>query len=620
MADAERKLNNGKSRIDFQADPSKYRHWKLTVGGDVATLLMDVDEKGTLFEGYELKLNSYDLGVDIELADAIERLRFEHPQVKVILLRSGKPRVFCAGANIHMLAGASHAHKVNFCKFTNETRNGIEDASEASGLFTICVINGTAAGGGYELALAADHIMLIDDGSSTVSLPELPLLAVLPGTGGLTRVTDKRKVRRDRADVFCTTEEGIKGKRAVDWRLVDEVVPASKLEEAVAKRAREFAAKSQRPAAAKGIALKPLTRERSADGVEYGTVSVELRAAALASEASGQRGQSQVRAPDTREDGSSARAALASEASGQRGHSKSARAGHSPEPGSSARARLATITLRGPQAPPPASAEAMVEQGAEFWPLKLARELDDAILDIRANEFDVAAIVFKSSGDPAQVLAYDQFLEANKEHWLAREIRGFWKRVLKRVDLTSRSLVALVEPGSCFAGTLAELVFASDRSYMLIGKRDGDNKPPATLALATVNFGAYPMSNGLSRLASRFLADPTDLDRAKAAAGETLDAEAAERLGLVTFALDDIDWEDEIRVFLEERASFSADGLTGLEANLRFGGPETMESKIFARLTAWQNWIFQRPNAVGEEGALKRYGTGQKPAFDTRRV
>ena len=560
MADAERKLNNGKSRIDFQADPSKYRHWKLTVDGDVATLLMDVDEKGTLFEGYELKLNSYDLGVDIELADAIERLRFEHPQVKVILLRSGKPRVFCAGANIRMLAGASHAHKVNFCKFTNETRNGIEDASEASGLFTICVINGTAAGGGYELALAADHIMLIDDGSSAVSLPELPLLAVLPGTGGLTRVTDKRKVRRDRADVFCTTEEGIKGKRAVDWRLVDEVVPTSKLEEAVAKRAREFAAKSQRPAGAKGIALKPLARERSADGVEYGMVSVELRA------------------------------------------------------------RLATITLRGPQAAPPASAEAMVEQGAEFWPLKLARELDDAILDIRANEFDVAAIVFKSSGDPAQVLAYDQFLDANKEHWLAREIRGLWKRVLKRIDLTSRSLVALVEPGSCFAGTLAELVFASDRSYMLIGKRDGDNKPPATLALATVNFGAYPMSNGLSRLASRFLADPTDLDRAKAAAGETLDAEAAERLGLVTFALDDIDWEDEIRVFLEERASFSADGLTGLEANLRFGGPETMESKIFARLTAWQNWIFQRPNAVGEEGALKRYGTGQKPAFDTRRV
>ena len=567
MADAERKLNNGKSRIDFQTDPSKYRHWKLEVDGDVATLLMDVDEKGALFEGYELKLNSYDLGVDIELADAIERLRFEHPQVKVILLRSGKPRVFCAGANIRMLAGATHAHKVNFCKFTNETRNGLEDASEASGLSTICVINGTAAGGGYELALAADHIMLIDDGSSAVSLPELPLLAVLPGTGGLTRVTDKRKVRRDRADVFCTTEEGIKGKRAVEWRLVDEVVPGSKLEEAVAQRAKDFAAKSSRAAGAnggalKGIALGPLKRERSADGVEYGAVSVEF----------------------------------------QRG------------------ARLATITLRGPDAPPPASADAMVEQGAGFWPLQLARELDDAILDIRANEFDIAVVLFKSSGDPAQVLAYDQFLDANKEHWLAREIRSLWKRTLKRVDLTSRSLVALVEPGSCFAGTLAELVFASDRSYMLIGKLAGDNKPPATLALAEVNFGAFPMCNGLSRLASRFLADPADVDKAKAAIGKMLDAEAAQDLGLVTFALDDIDWEDEIRVFLEERASFSADGLTGLEANLRFGGPETMESKIFARLTAWQNWIFQRPNAVGEEGALKRYGTGQKPTFDTRRV
>jgi benzoyl-CoA-dihydrodiol lyase len=562
MADAERKLSNGKPRIDFQTDPSRYRHWKLVVDGEVATLLMDVDEKGALFEGYELKLNSYDLGVDIELADAIERLRFEHPQVKVILLRSGKPRVFCAGANIRMLAGATHAHKVNFCKFTNETRNGLEDASEASGLSTICVINGTAAGGGYELALAADHIMLIDDGSSSVSLPELPLLAVLPGTGGLTRVTDKRKVRRDRADVFCTTEEGIKGKRAVEWRLVDEVVPGSKLEETVAKRAREFAARSNRPASGKGIALAPLKRERSADAVAYDTVSVEF-----------QRGE-----------------------------------------------RLATITVRAPEAPPPASSDAMVEQGAQFWPLKLARELDDAILDIRANEYDVAAIVFKSSGDPAQVLAYDEFLAANKDHWLAREIRGLWKRVLKRVDLTSRSLVALIEPGSCFAGTLAELVFATDRSYMLIGKLAGDNKPPATLALGEVNFGAYPMSNGLSRLASRFLADPADLAKAKGEIGKMLDAEASEQLGLVTFALDDIDWEDEIRVFLEERASFSPDGLTGLEANLRFGGPETMESKIFARLTAWQNWIFQRPNAVGEEGALKRYGTGQKPAFDTRRV
>jgi benzoyl-CoA-dihydrodiol lyase len=562
MADTERKLANGGTRIDFQTDPSRYRHWKLTVDGDIATLTMDVDEKGGLFEGYDLKLNSYDLGVDIELADAIERLRFEHPQVKVVLLRSGKPRVFCAGANIRMLAGASHAHKVNFCKFTNETRNGIEDASQASGLKTICVINGTAAGGGYELALAADHIMLVDDGSSSVSLPELPLLAVLPGTGGLTRITDKRKVRRDHADFFCTTEEGIKGKRAVEWRLVDEVVPGSKFDEAIRQRARDFAAKSPRGKGEQGIALKPLKRDRSANAAEYGTVSVMFQR---------------------------------------------------PE-------RLATITLRGPDVAPPASTEAMLALGSDFWPLRLARELDDAILDIRNNEFDIAALVFKSSGDVAQVLAYDALLRAHAPHWLVGEITHYWKRVLKRVDLTSRSLVALVEPGSCFAGTLAELVFAADRSYMLIGQRDGDNKPPAEIAVSQQNFGAYPMSNGLTRLASRFLADPAEVDAAKAAIDKRLDAEAAERLGLVTFARDDIDWEDEVRVFLEERASFSPDGLTGLEANLRFGGPETMESKIFARLTAWQNWIFQRPNAVGEEGALKRYGTGQRPVFDTKRV
>ena len=562
MADAERKLSNGRSRIDFQTDPSSYRHWKLKVDGDVATLAMDVDEKSPLFEGYELKLNSYDLGVDIELADAIERLRFEHPAVKVILLRSAKPRVFCAGANIRMLAGATHAHKVNVCKFTNETRNGIEDASEASGIATICVINGTAAGGGYELALAADHIMLIDDGSSTVSLPELPLLAVLPGTGGLTRVTDKRKVRRDLADVFCTTEEGVKGKRAVDWRLVDEVVPGSKLEQAVAERARDFAGRSRRPADARGVALKPLKRERSANSVKYGTLTVEL-----------QRAQ-----------------------------------------------RLATMGIRGPETAPPASTDAMAEQGCEFWPLKLARELDDAILDIRANEPDVAAILFTCAGDPARVLAYDAFLDANSNHWLMREIRALWKRVLKRVDLTSRSLVALIEPGSCFAGTLAELVFAADRSYMLIGKREGDNRPPAVLALGEGNFGAYPMSNGLSRLASRFLGSPAALDAARQKIGDMIDADAAQQLGLVTAALDDIDWADEIRVFLEERASFSPDALTGLEANLRFAGPETMESKIFARLTAWQNWIFQRANAVGEAGALKRYGSGQKPLFDTTRV
>jgi benzoyl-CoA-dihydrodiol lyase len=562
MAEAARKLSGGKTRIDFATDPSRYRHWKLTLDGDVATLLMDVDEKGGLYEGYDLKLNSYDLGVDIELADALTRLRFEHPEVKVILLRSAKPRVFCAGANIRMLAGATHADKVNFCKFTNETRNAIEDASENSGQRMICVVTGACAGGGYELALAADHIILVDDGSSTVALPELPLLAVLPGTGGLTRVTDKRKVRRDHADVFCTTEEGIKGKRAVEWRLVDEVVPNTRLEDVVAERAREFAKKSGAPANTKGVALAPLQRKFGADGVEYGTLSVAF----------------------------------------------------------DRKARIATVTLRGPEAPPPASAEAMTALGAEFWPLKLARELDDAILDIRANELDIAAIVFKSEGDAEQVLAYDKFLDANRDHWLAREIHLLWKRVLKRVDLTSRSLVAIIEPGSCFAGTLAEIILASDRSYMLIGKLDGGNRPPAAIALGELNFGAYPMPNGLSRLASRFLGDAAALDAARTAAGAMLDAETAEKLGLVTFAYDDIDWDDEIRIFLEERASFSPDALTGMEANLRFGGPETMESKIFARLTAWQNWIFQRPNAVGEQGALRRYGSGQKPHFDTRRV
>ena len=567
MAEAEhsaaRNLANGQTRIDFQTAPARYRHWKLAVDGDIAALTMDVDEKAALFEGYELKLNSYDLGVDIELADAIERLRFEHPQVRAVVLRSGKPRVFSAGANIRMLAGATHAHKVNFCKFTNETRNGIEDFAENFGVATICAINGTAAGGGYELALATDHIILVDDGSSSVSLPELPLLAVLPGTGGLTRVSDKRKVRRDRADVFCTTEEGVKGKRAVEWRLVDEVVPGSKFDETVLARARELAAKSNhRDGSAQGIELTSLTRTLTADAAEYSSVSVEFNRAA----------------------------------------------------------RLATVTIRGPEPPPPASADAMQSQGAVFWPLRLARELDDAILNIRLNELDVAAIVFKSSGDPAAVLAYDQFLDANKDHWLARQIRNLWKRVLKRVDLTSRSLVTLIEPGSCFAGTLAELAFASDRSYMLIGTREGDNRPPATIALSGANFGPYPMSNGLTRLGCRFLANPADVDAAKAERGTLLDAERAQELGLITFALDDIDWDDEVRVFLEERASFSPDGLSGMEANLRFAGPETMESKIFARLTAWQNWIFQRPNAIGEEGALKRYGTGQKPVFDTERV
>src|SRR6516162_816399 len=478
-----REHGGSRGRIDFQTEPARYRHWKLKVDGEIATLVMDVDEKSALFEGYDLKLNSYDLGVDIELADAIERLRFEHPQARVLVLRSGKPRVFSAGANIRMLAGVSHAHKVNFCKFTNETRNGIEDLSENSGVKSLCAINGTAAGGGYELALATDYIMLIDDGTAAVSLPELPLLAVLPGTGGLTRVSDKRRVRRDHADAFCTTEEGVKGKRAVEWRLVDAVVPGSKFDEAIETRAKEFAAQSPRVASGPGIKLTPLTRTFSSDAIEYTSVSVEFGRAA----------------------------------------------------------RLAKILVRGPSAPPPASADAMAAQGAEFWPLKLARELDDAILHIRLNELDVAAIIFKSSGETDQVLAYDQFLDANQQHWLAREIRLLWKRVLKRVDLTSRSLVTLIEPGSCFAGTLAELPFASDRSYMLIGGRKGDNKPSASIALADVNFGPYPMANGLTRLSSRFLATPGDLDRVKAERGKMIDAETAQQLGLVTFALDDIE-------------------------------------------------------------------------------
>ena len=550
------------ARIDFQTDPSRYRHWKLAFGGDVAELIMDVDENAGLFEGYQLKLNSYDLGVDIELNDAVQRLRFEHPEVKVVVLKSGKERVFCAGANIRMLAGSSHTHKVNFCKFTNETRNSMEDASASSGQKYLCAIRGTAAGGGYELALATDHIVLADDGSSTVALPELPLLAVLPGTGGLTRVTDKRKVRRDLADAFCTTEEGVKGARAVKWRLVDQVAPNSKFEQAVKDAAKKLAASSDRQSNTKGIALRPIERTIAADAIAYSSVKVEIERDA----------------------------------------------------------RRATLTIMGPSAQPPASVATMVEEGAAFWPLRLARELDDAILHLRLNEPEIGVLIFKTQGEPARVLAFDQFLDANKDHWLAREILHYWKRVLKRVDMTSRSLVALIEPGSCFAGTLAELVFACDRSFMLIGGLPGDNRPPATLALSALNFGAYPMGNDLSRLATRFLGEPPSVDQARAEIGKPLEAQDCESLGLVTAALDHIDWADEVRIFLEERSSFSADGLTGMEANLRFAGPETMETKIFGRLTAWQNWIFQRPNAAGAEGALKRYGTGVKAKFNPERV
>jgi benzoyl-CoA-dihydrodiol lyase len=524
---------------------------------------MDVDENGGLFEGYQLKLNSYDLGVDIELADVVQRLRFERPDIGAVVVRSGKERVFCAGANIRMLAGAAHGHKVNFCKFTNETRNALEAAGAESGQFYLCAVRGSCAGGGYELALACDHILLADDAASAVSLPEAPLLAVLPGTGGLTRLTDKRKVRRDLADVFCTAEEGVRGKRAAEWRLVDEVVPNKSFEEAVAARAREFASRSgDRPG--KGIALPPLDRRLGEDGsLGYGLVEVALDRAA----------------------------------------------------------RRATLTLRGPEEDAPASTAALHAQGAQSWALRLARELDDALLHLRFNEEEIGLLVFKTEGEGARVLAHETFLTATQEtDWLAREILLYWKRVLKRIDLTSRSLVALIETGSCFAGPLAEIVFACDRSYMMKGAFEGDNRPPATLALGASSFGPMPMSNGLTRLQTRFLGEPASVDAAQRLVGEPIEAEQALRAGLVTFAYDDVDWDDELRIFMEERASFSPDAMTGLEANLRFAGPETMETRIFGRLTAWQNWIFNRPNAVGETGALRRYGTGQRGAFDMRRV
>ena len=523
---------------------------------------MDVDPAGGLLGGYELKLNSYDLGVDIELYDAVQRLRFEHPEVGAVVIRSGKDNVFCAGANIRMLGGASHGHKVNFCKFTNETRLSIEDATQNSGQFYLAAVNGTAAGGGYELAVSADHIMLVDDRKASVSLPEMPLLAVLPGTGGLTRITDKRMVRRDLADVFCSTEEGLRGKRAVEWRLVDEVVPPSGWAAAVRARAEAFAARTDRPADAAGVALTRL--ERAVDGttVTYPHLRVEL----------------------------------------DRG------------------AGRATLIVHGPDAPPPETAEAAQALGCNFWPLAVARALDDAILHLRTNEPDLGLWVFRTEGDAAAVLAHDAFLDSHAGHWLMREIRHYLKRTLKRLDVTSRSLIALIEPGSCFAGTLAELAFAADRSIILTGQREGDNRPAPALHLSEANFGAYPMGNGLTRLQTRFLGEPQTLAAVHTQLGEALASEDAEALGLVTFAYDQFDWDDEVRIMLEERASFSPDSLTGLEANLRFPGPETMETRIFGRLTAWQNWIFQRPNAVGEHGALQRYGSGLQPNFDRNRV
>ncbi|MEH6473238.1 MAG: 2,3-epoxybenzoyl-CoA dihydrolase [Halopseudomonas sp.] len=548
--------------IDFQTQPDRYRHWRLKTDGPVAHLTLAVDEQGGLFEGYELKMNSYDLGVDIELYDATQRLRFEHPEVKTVVIDSAAERIFCAGANIRMLAGAAHADKVNFCKFTNETRNAIEDASEHSRQRYISAINGSAAGGGYELALATDYIILIDDGSSTVSLPEVPLLAVLPGTGGLTRLSDKRKVRRDLGDIFCTLEEGIGGQKAVAWRLVDEVVAGSQFSQQVQQRALEFAAASDRPDRAAGVELTPLQRTLNADAIDYSYLSVVIN------------------------------------------RDKS----------------MATLTLKAADTPAPQDVQQIITQGDRFWPLALVRQLDDALLHLRTNEATIGTLVFKTEGAIEAVDGYDRLLAGLEGDWLVREVVLYWKRTLKRIDVTSRSSFALVQQGSCFSGFLAELLFSVDRTFMLEGAYEDDPRPPATIRLSSFNFGPLPMPNGLSRLQTRFLGEPDSLVTALQLIGTDLEAEAAQQAGLITEALDDIDWDDEIRMVIEARASFSPDALTGMEANLRFAGPETMESKIFGRLSAWQNWIFQRPNAVGERGALKRYGSGGRPEYNPERV
>jgi len=547
------------SRVDFQTEPSRYRHWKLKFDGAIATLAMDVAEDGGLRPGYKLKLNSYDLGVDIELHDALQRIRFEHPEVRTVVVTSMKDRIFCSGANIFMLGLSSHAWKVNFCKFTNETRNGIEDSSRHSGLKFIAALNGACAGGGYELALACDEIFLVDDRSSAVALPEVPLLGVLPGTGGLTRVTDKRKVRHDHADIFCTLVEGVRGQRAKDWRLVDEVAKPARFEAAVLARAAELAAASDRPAQAQGVALTPLERAETDSRLSYRYVDVAYDRAA----------------------------------------------------------RLATWTIRGPQAPVEQDVDAIVAAGAAWWPLQMARELDDAILSLRTNEPDLGTWVFKTEGDIAAVLAADAALQQHAGHWFVRETAGMLRRTLARLDVTSRSIYALIEPGSCFAGTLFELALAADRIYML---DDEDADAPAQIVVGERNFGAYPLVNGQSRLQRRFYEETLPLEAVRAAAGQLLPATRALELGLVTFAPDSIDWDGEVRLALEERRALSPDALTGLEANLRFGGRETMETRIFGRLTAWQNWIFNRPNAAGEKGALKLYGKGEQATFDWNRV
>lgn len=547
-------------RVDYQTDPSRYRHWRLSVEGPVATLACDIDENGGIAPGYKLKLNSYDLGVDIELHDAVNRIRFEHPQVRTVVVTSARERVFCSGANIFMLGVSSHAWKVNFCKFTNETRNGFEDSSAHSGLKFLAAVNGACAGGGYELALACDEILLVDDRSSAVSLPEVPLLGVLPGTGGLTRLTDKRRVRHDLADIFCTTTEGVRGQKAKAWRLVDEVVKPAQFAARVQERALQLAATSDRPAAARGVVLTPLERRIEPDALHYRHVSVTMDRAR----------------------------------------------------------RTATFVVRAPAGAQPADAAAIEAAGAGWYPLQMARELDDAILSMRTNEGELGTWLLTTQGDPAAVQAMDATLRAHAGHWLVRETVGLLRRTLARLDVSSRTLFALIEPGSCFTGTLLELALAADRSYMLV-LPDAPERAPR-LAVGEVNFGLYPMVTGQSRLARRFYGETEPLAAVRARLGEPLDGDAALALGLVTSAPDDIDWPDETRIAIEERVAMSPDALTGMEANLRFNGPETMWTRIFGRLTAWQNWIFQRPNAVGDKGALKVYGTGDKPGFGWQRV
>ncbi len=559
--------------VSFDTDPASYRHWTLDVDGSadtgVAYLRLDIDESAGIVPGYELKMNSYDLGVDIELYDATQRLRFEHPEVRAVVITSAKDRNFCAGANIRMLAQSSHPWKVNFCKFTNETRNGIEDATAHSGQVYLAAVNGTAAGGGYEMALACEEILLIDDNSSSVSLPEVPLLGVLPGTGGLTRVIDKRRVRKDRADVFATKSEGLRGKQAVEWRLVDEVIPKRAWDETVAERAAAAAARSDRPGDTRGISLTPLQREETADGITYRHVKAVFDRA---------RG-------------------------------------------------LVEITVQGPEGDVPDTVERVHELGADFWPLAMTRELDDLVLRLRSNELELGTWVIRTTGDVEDALAFERVIaDHSGSDWLVNEIQRYFARTLKRLDVTSRSLIALIEPGSCFAGALLELALACDRQYMLDGfmEEDAQEGEPAQIVLSASNFGTFPMSNGLSRLGSRFYGGPDDdgdhVAKLRQETGRRIEASEAMELGLVTDAPDDIDWEDEIRIMLEERASLSPDALTGMEANHRFVGPETMESRIFSRLTAWQNWIFVRPNASGPDGALRRYGTGRKADFDRKRV